>query len=159
MSPEPVARPVVGFRRWIPTGSGALLSTTEALSGSDPAVLAPQARRAWASAGEGAAAQAWCTERGRAGLCDRAAACSCGLHAYAAPRHWREHGFVHGAVVAWGRIVVHQGGFRAQYARPVAFLESPADWLEPIADRYGVPVLGEAELVAYAAWHGDVLAA
>ncbi len=157
MSPEPVARPVVGFRRWIPTGSGALLSTTEALSGGDRAVLAPQARRAWARAA--AAAQAWCSARGRAGLCDQPAACACGLHAYSAPRHWHEHGFVHGAVVAWGRIVVHEDGFRAQYARPVAFLESPAEWLRPIADRYGVPVLGEAELVRYAAWHGDVFPA
>lgn len=153
MTAEPVARPVVGFRRWIPASTGALLSTTEALSGGDPAVLAPQARHAWARAGS--QAQAWCSARERAGLCDAAAVCSCGLHAYTAPRHWEHDGFVHGVIVAWGRIVVHQQGFRAQYARPVAFLESPADWLAPIADRYGVPVLSGSELVRYAGWHGD----
>lgn len=69
---------------------------------------------------------------------------------------------VWGAVVAWGRIVECERGFRAQYARPVALLdrENPFDprgrARALAAEHYEIPLLERDELVAYAAWHGEV---
>ena len=88
---------------------------------------------------------------------------------------------VTGAIVAWGRIVEHRHGFRAEYARPLAFAQPAhggyclaarvadvygvsvgcdcaADSRLPaqMADRYEVPVLPADELVAYAQWFGEL---
>lgn len=57
--------------------------------------------------------------------------CSCGLYAWHAGSrgHWltnrmasRSLNSVFGVVEAWGRIELHPMGFRAEFARPVAFL-------------------------------------
>jgi hypothetical protein len=90
---------------------------------------------------------------------------------------------VAGAIVAWGRIIQHQTGFRAEHARPIGFAEpkhhhscttdavaalygGQAGWaccaMDPslpvrMADRYGVPVLPMDELAVYAGWFGDSL--
>ena len=94
------------------------------------------------------------------------AACGCGYYAYyalpekpdlpAAETVW-------GAVVAWGRVVECEWGFRAQYARPVALLDCPNPLdrgggrrVALAAESYGIPVLDRDELTAYAAWHGEV---
>lgn len=100
------------------------------------------------------------------------AGCNCGLHAYyelyphltTAPR------MVAGAIVAWGRVVEHERGFRAQYARPLALLDArsyrpamnhnmgPSEAaIRAVADAYDVPVLDRLELDAYARWHGQVV--
>jgi hypothetical protein len=93
--------------------------------------------------------------------------CNCGLSAYyelddepdlpAPDAVW-------GAIVAWGRVVECETGFRAQYARPVALLDAynPLDFARPLkrardaAAAYGVPLLPRGELVAYAGWHGEL---
>jgi len=70
---------------------------------------------------------------------------------------------VWGAVVAWGRIVECEHGFRAQFARPVALLDSenPLDRRNTrrvvrAAQSYELPLLERDELNAYAGWHGEL---
>ena len=66
-----------------------------------------------------------------------------------------------------GKIVEHETGFRAEYARPLALLDlpNPDDYREKgrrlanAAEAYGIPLLPRDELIAYAAWHGEVRAA
>ena len=61
--------------------------------------------------------------------------CECGLYAYHPWSHearnldsspaWNRGWSLAGAVEAWGRIELHREGFRAEFARPVAFLAPP----------------------------------
>jgi hypothetical protein len=70
-----------------------------------------------------------------------------------------------GAIVAWGRVVECERGFRAEFARPLALLDRghPRDRgeggqrLERAAAAYRIPLLAPEELVAYAAWHGELV--
>jgi len=66
-------------------------------------------------------------------------------------------------VVAWGRIVECERGFRAQYVRPVALLDcdNPLDRRKTrrvarAAESYEIPLLERDELIAYAGWHGEI---
>jgi hypothetical protein len=191
---EPVAEPVIGYRRWRVTNDGRLAPLNyptkvfvppnpgQALHDRLPFLqrLASIDQAAW----HGEYATARCATK--PGLCGNAINCSCGLHAHNDPSSlpaWTPGPTVTGAIVAWGRIIQHQTGFRAEHARPVAFAE-PAHghgctttaaaalyggnigWaccvMDPslpvrMGDRYGVPVLPMDELVQYAAWHGDAL--
>ena len=56
--------------------------------------------------------------------------CACGIYAYFEPhrREWSPaYGWlVAGAVILWGRIEVHRGGMRAEYARAAALALPPA---------------------------------
>jgi hypothetical protein len=91
-----------------------------------------------------------------------AADCSCGAHAYHDLRamvlqvqrlgHFRRFSdrrlLVGGAILSWGRLVIHPEGFRAQYARPLALaLVDPTagpdaeEHLQAIARAYAVPAL------------------
>jgi len=86
--------------------------------------------RAWVAAGEPTVAK--CGERrGRARRRHRAPAPDCGCGLYAVHPHaagtalaymsgGSDLGTVAGIVEAWGRVEVHEDGFRAEYARPVA---------------------------------------
>jgi len=96
--------------------------------------------------------------------------CNCGFAAYYALPDEPElpaPEAVWGAICAWGHVVEHQTGFRAQYARPIALLDlrSPGDYrekgkrLENAAAAYAIPLLARDELVAYARWHGELRAA
>ncbi len=96
--------------------------------------------------------------------------CRCGIHAWttleesfgysADLSHPSKHRCViHGAIAAWGTVVPHPPeGFRAQYARVVAFvrpkttLVPAAEWL---AERWGVPLLSRRYLEAHAREHGE----
>ena len=55
--------------------------------------------------------------------------CDCGLYAYHPASLTRDHirgsygTLLTGIVEAWGRIELHEGGFRAQYARPILVFE------------------------------------
>ena len=92
--------------------------------------------------------------------------CRCGYAAYYALPEEPElpaPEAVWGAVVAWGRIVECESGFRAQYARPVALLEcdDPLDGrrakrVARAAQEYAIPLLSREELIAYAGWHGEL---
>ena len=94
-------------------------------------------------------------------------ACSCGIYAYheIAPmtRALREEPYMFGgAVLCWGRIVIHPEGIRAQHARPLALCrpESPgvqqrtAVLLQEVTKEYAIPLLELRDLVAYASEFG-----
>ena len=95
------------------------------------------------------------------------AGCSCGIYAYhdIAPmtRALREEPYMFGgAVLCWGRIVIHPEGMRAQHARPLALCrpESPgvkqrtAVLLQEVTKEYAIPLLELRDLVAYASEFG-----
>ncbi|HET6547930.1 MAG TPA: hypothetical protein VFG79_05725 [Solirubrobacter sp.] len=86
-------------------------------------------------------------------------ACQCGIYAYdtPGPRSWfGEAYWCEGVVSAWGRVVVHHDGFRAQHARVEALaVPDGLDRLGPAqvraaAQALGVPVLAHDELEAFA---------
>lgn len=93
--------------------------------------------------------------------------CECGLYAYFdIHRENNPHNLkpdVWGAVVAWGRVEVHQSGFRAEYAEPVAFGYSPRDAyedvrrIEAVAGELGLPFVTFDELEAEALKHGQLV--
>jgi hypothetical protein len=86
--------------------------------------------------------------------------CQCGIYAYhtPGPRSWfGEAYWCEGIVSAWGRLVVHGDGFRAEHARVEALaVPDGLDRLGPAqvraaADRLGVPVVEHAALAEHAA--------
>jgi hypothetical protein len=90
-------------------------------------------------------------------------ACQCGIYAYhtPGPRSWfGEAYWCEGVVSAWGRLIVHRDGFRAEHAR-VEALAVP-DGLERLgaaqvrraAADLGVPVVPHHDLEAFAAQLG-----
>ncbi len=168
MSAEPIAVPIVGFRRW-GCRRGALYSGIFVAGRFVPnpalAMIAPRAVPSpWPTDGD---RHAKCFALGGHPAPERG--CTCGYSAYyalpaepdlpAPEAAW-------GAVVAWGRVVECERGFRAEFARPIALLAAghPADRgeggrrLERAAERYGIPLLPGDELVAYAGWHGELAA-
>jgi hypothetical protein len=166
--PEPVAEPLVGFRRWGCRRGG--LYSGIFVAGKfvpNPALgmISPRAAQHPWPADHDRPAKCFALRGHDAPFRD----CNCGYAAYyALPA---EPGLpapeaVWGAIVAWGRIVECETGFRAEYARPLALLDVafPDDLREGgrrriiAADAYGIPLLGRDELVAYAAWHGEVAA-
>ncbi|MEA2156698.1 MAG: hypothetical protein QOE11_2838 [Solirubrobacteraceae bacterium] len=168
MTVEPVAEPLVGFRRWGCRRGG--LYSGIFVAGTfipNPALgmISPRT-----------AQRPWPTDHDRPAKCFALrgheapfAECRCGFSAYYALPEEPElpaPEAVWGAIVAWGRIVECETGFRAQHARPIALLDlaHPDDIRERglrrlhAAEQYDIPVLPRDELVAYAAWHGEVAA-
>ena len=87
-------------------------------------------------------------------------ACQCGIYAYhtPGPRSWfGEAYWCEGVVSAWGRIVVHDDGFRAEHARveavavPRSVVAYGAAAVHDAAERLGVPVIPHGELGSFAA--------
>jgi hypothetical protein len=85
--------------------------------------------------------------------------CQCGIYAYERPglrTYYGESWWAEGVISAWGRIVVHGDGWRAQHARIEALAlpgeEEPrlVEALEGVAARLGVPLVARAELQAVA---------
>ena len=166
MRAEPVAQPLAGFRQWGAPGGGLYSGIFTA------GVFVPSPPR-WLSVPRAARPLPWPSDHNRVARCfaswDHEAPdprCRCGYYAYytlpeepdlPAPEA------VWGAVVAWGRIVECERGFRAQYARPVALLDCPSPLdrskgrlLARAAEAYGIPLLERDHLIAYAAWHGEL---
>lgn len=99
--------------------------------------------------------------------------CECGLYAFSTPVEavrqierplgaicgaCDEPMSVWGAVVGWGRLVQHgRQGWRAEYARPVALLDTGHALLEAAAARYGVPLLSWTGVQMVAQEHGETL--
>jgi hypothetical protein len=142
--------PLVGFRAWRATADHELRP------------LAYYSLAAW---NDGPWATAVC-RHGAAGETDERGApiahdapdwsCSCGIHAYYEP-WWGplgRRGLIYGAILAWGRIVEHERGFRAERAQIIALAEGPN--VRAVAERYDVPVLTDTELVQYAGWWGEM---
>lgn len=125
------------------------------------------------------------TQQPKPGTCQKGgrpvnAECSCGVYGYWSYDDLRGHPYgwasasdiVRGVVCAWGRVVLAEKGFRAEYARPAAFLAWPERREQPrlnpgapastygrgqnhrialAAERYGVPLVGLSELLDIAA--------
>ncbi len=95
--------------------------------------------------------------------------CECGLYAFSTPVGIeRPLGIVSGAcdqpvsvwgaVVGWGRLVQHGSqGWRAEYARPVALLDTGHALLEAAAARYRLPLLSWRGVQMVALEHGEPL--
>lgn len=101
-----------------------------------------------------------------------AVSCGCGLYAFSTPsdairQAEREMGvsrtgwpqlMAAGAVVAWGRVVQHgRQGWRAQYARPLALLDTGQPMLVEAAGHYRVPLVSRRGLCVLPFEYGDVL--
>jgi hypothetical protein len=85
--------------------------------------------------------------------------CQCGIYAYhtPGPRSWfGEAYWCEGVVSAWGRLVVHADGFRAEHARvealavPDGAARLGAAHVHRAAAALGVPVIAPGELESYA---------
>lgn len=153
-----VPRPIVGFRSWSASLDGDLYPILgPGAPGPDnppPSYLAWNVEPAWSACPHGH---------------DQPAEnCVCGLWANA--RIKPDHGgFVCGAIVGWGRVILHEDGFRAQYARLLALLDDDdypdgfdqaghrREFINAVAERRRLPVLSADELATYAAWFGDLL--
>ena len=168
MSTEPVAEPLVGFRRW-GCKRGGLYSGIFVAGRFVPSpalgMIAPRvALRPWPTDADHVA-KCFALRGHEAPHRD----CNCGWAAYyslATEPELPAPECVWGAVVAWGKIVECETGFRAQFARPLALLdrENPDDLREQgrraavAAEAYAIPLLARDELIAYAHWHGEVRA-
>jgi hypothetical protein len=163
---EPVAQPLMGFRRW-GCRRGALYSGIFVAGRFVPnpalAMIAPRAKPVPWPVGEDRPAKCFALRGHEAPHRD----CNCGFSAYytlPAEPGLPAPDALWGAISSWGRIVECERGFRAQYARPIALLDrhNPLDYGErggraaAAAEAYGIPLLPQAELVAYAAWHGEL---
>jgi hypothetical protein len=143
---EPVAAPYVGFRHWHVVGDRLCSVGRHPLVGVRcPSGSGPTGRVEWPIRQLAALP---CAD-GPAPAFD----CSCGIYAThklhdpgsawrSGPQYARH---VVGAVALWGRVVEHEWGYRAQYARPVSLLEGFG--VETVADAYGIPVLSAEELL------------
>ena len=154
--------PAIGFRVW---------RIDEMLTG--PRLASPHRYAAWLP---GLPLKAECKDEsgGRAlanphrkqpGVAPPLEVCTCGIYAYheadgmVEALTWR---LVGGAVLAWGRITIHQEGFRAEFARPLALCYqqtliagSPAIPLARLADVYGLPVIDASHIGVFAAEFGE----
>lgn len=108
--------------------------------------------------------------------------CTCGIHAWyeleETTRYAANSKTVIGAVIAWGKIVVHTSGMRAQYMKPIAFTDwlpsrAEDDYLKTIGaqlpnisrpkllsaveEQYGLPVMPAEELETYVENFGSPL--
>ena len=90
--------------------------------------------------------------------------CTCGIYAYHDKDEMLEaitSRLVGGVILAWGRLTIHQEGFRAEFARPLAlcypqlFVRSMAGSVTRVADVYRLPVLDASHIAVFAAEFGD----
>ena len=154
--------PAIGFRVW---------RIDEMLTG--PRLASPHRYAAWLP---GLPLKAECKDEsgGRAlanphrkqpGVAPPLEGCTCGIYAYHEADGMVEaltSRLVGGAVLAWGRITIHQEGFRAEFARPLALCYqktliagSTAIPLARLADVYGLPVIEASRIGVFAAEFGE----
>jgi len=95
-------------------------------------------------------------------------ACQCGIYAYDSPGLKSYHGefwWCEGVITAWGRVVVHAAGWRAEHARVEALALPGRDdprlavAVHEIAARLDVPIVPRAELPGVAARLGGAVPA
>ena len=143
--------PLTGFREWQVDVHGCLLAfgSRTADVWRPESVAVAECRATWAQG---------CTPGWTPHVAPTAES-RCGLHAHTnlgrSVGAGRFHGAI-GAVCAWGRIVLHQRGFRAQYARPIGLLATGEELVRRAAGRYCLPVLSREELVVHAATHAEL---
>ena len=95
--------------------------------------------------------------------------CQCGVYAYDRPGlrtyQGEEVWWCEGVIAAWGRLVVHADGWRAEHARVEALaLSGPSDErlaaaVGAIASRFGVPVVEREKLAEVADAAGGLVPA
>ena len=80
--------------------------------------------------------------------------CACGIYGMHALGEPDDPTLPSGAIAAWGRIEVHPGGFRAEFARPLVIGlptqpagEESVRAIQATAARYGVPCVEPAQLI------------
>lgn len=166
MNVEDADQPLVGFRRW-GVRRGGLYSGIFVAGRFVPTpartLVAPRVKPIPWPTDEPHVAKCWQLRGHDAPF----AACHCGLSAYYELEDEPDlpaRDAVWGAIVAWGRVVECETGFRAQYARPVGLLEAynPLDFARPLkrsrdaAEAYEIPLLPRDELVAFASWYGEL---
>ena len=158
---EKLSEAVIGFRAWSAGDDGTLYS----LCGYP---IYQMGKPCPAGIGLGKARTQWpALEPLDAGQCNSGPApvrgCICGIYAHRkiwlSPAQWhivRHFGgedclgvrYIVGAVHLWGRIIEHETGYRAQYARPLALM----DWnkisglLPSVARLYDIPILSRGEI-------------
>jgi hypothetical protein len=90
--------------------------------------------------------------------------CECGIYAFNAITPRFEDAYF-GVFLGWGRVFHGKSYWRAQYAKPLAVgkLGNPerfdrkgerAAWVRRLAERYGIPLLGEGDIEYYAEQFG-----
>jgi hypothetical protein len=166
VSAEPVAQPLIGFRRW-GCRRGALYSGIFVAGRFVPnpalGMIAPRVRPVPWPIDEDRIAKCFALRGHDAPQRD----CNCGFSAYyelPAEPELPAPEAIWGAIAAWGLVIECERGFRAQFARPIALLDrhNPDDYGEGgrrparAAEAYGIPLLEPAELVAYAGWYGEL---
>ena len=137
-----VPSPLYGLRTWTAVGEPG----SERLAG-------PQRNVSWPAGG------AWLESACERGHASPAPDCECGSHAWhprkrSARRVVATAGSVPGVVEATGTVEVHADGFRAQRARPYAFVDvgrHPA-LVRRLAAAYRVPVVEARDPAALLAW-------
>ncbi|MCB0857348.1 MAG: hypothetical protein KDB57_04405 [Solirubrobacterales bacterium] len=146
-----LAGTIIGVREW--RGSGNL----------GPMFIAAEEFE-WKS--DGGATEARCAR----GHDAPAPSCECGLYAYhpwSVPgrvlleRSGRSGASVRGLVAAWGKVEVHGDGFRAQYAKPVAFIHEPgaaaSEDLQELAGRCEAELIDAGRVEAWLEQNAGVL--
>lgn len=157
------AEPVIGFRSW------KLNAGLIALSGRIVPVQWEFRKATQAHCHEGFFKKA---ETGEHKSPD--AACTCGLYSYHSleileDRQIGSERAVMGAVAAWGKICVHEQGFKAEYSRPLClampalppgtrFIQSSwRDLADKVAENYSIPLLEREDITAYAKTFGKLI--
>jgi len=159
-----VGRPVIGFRKWkIDVARGALRSCIlNSLWVADEETEGHCVQGAWRRA------QPDCKFPHPAPHVD----CSCGLYGYNRQKDLRikselvvpDDRAVYGIFAAWGRIIFHDKGFRAQYGRPIAVVEKITGkddvnqkLFRSIVQKYELNVVPKGKLTDVAKKYGDLV--
>jgi hypothetical protein len=166
---------VIGFRKWKISGKGFWARSHHSRSPTTLLPYAPYHIDTWAT--RDATARCWSnacrinsgrysdTTPHKAPFPDG----TCGLWAnYAPPTKgpWAPD-MTEGVIVAWGTIVHHELGFRAEHARIVCLIDLPSGnmvgspdprtreiLVNRVLERYAIPLLSVGEAVEYASWYG-----
>jgi hypothetical protein len=154
--------PAIGFRVW---------RIDEMLTG--PRLSSPHRYAAWLP---GLPLKAECQDesgaralpnphRKQPGVAPPLEGCTCGIYAYHEADDMVKaltSGLIGGAVLAWGRLTIHQEGFRTEFARPFALCyppmfrpDSAASSLARLAHAYRLPVLDASHIAVFAAEFGE----
>lgn len=79
--------------------------------------------------------------------------CRCGYYAakLLAKAQWPEANYAYGRVAMWGKVIEHEGGFRAEYAYPIEVVLVPKTGFRPFQGTYSVhsPIPPPTEIPAW----------
>ena len=151
--------PVIGYRGWF-------------LRESSDTVLLRSANESFGYWAHDTHTHARCQGYSEIGHSAPLAECECGLYVLADLAHARywlggygalpPQDVAVGAVVGWGKVIQHGSeGWRAEYARPIAFLDTQLLDEQPLlvrcSEQMGIPILGREALQIFAKEYGEKL--